>query len=1024
MAHRCGSSGLSIFLGNSYGPQLRSTSTVLLAIVASFSLSAQTYTISTFAGGGLPLNVPGTSANFAAVGPVTSDSAGNLYFCGQNVILRQDAATSLVTLVAGNGTQGYSGDGGPAISAQLNAPSAIATDTAGNVYFADTNNQSIREISKGVITTVAGNGTKGFSGDNGPATSAQLSYPGGVALDAAGNLYITDTANNRIREVSKGVITTVAGNVAGGFSGDGGPAASAELWNPLGIAVDAAGNLYIADYGNLRVRKISNGTITTVAGNGRFGSGGDDGPAISAPVGSPTAVAIDSSGHLYLAAESVREVSNGVITTVAGTTTAGFSGDGGPATSAQLNSVTGVALDAAGNLYVADAGNYRIRKVTNGVISTVAGGGQQVGDNGPGTTAQLNDPISVAADSAGNLYIADTLHQRVRMVSNGTITTVAGNGTPGFSGDGGPATAAQLYSPFGVGVDATGDLYIADIDNNRIRMVSNGIITTVAGNGAAGFSGDNGPAIDAELFIPTAVAEDTAGNLYIADSGNNRIREVSKGIITTAAGNGKCCAPANDGGPATAAEFHNAEFLVTDPAGALYLSDSGSGGSVRKVSNGIITTVAGAGTCCGFGGDNGPAASAQLYAPNGIAVDSSGDLFIADHLRVRRVSNGVITTVAGNGVEGYSGDGGPATGAELFAPQGIAVDPVGNVYLTDTTDNRIRVLNPSGPSCPATAGPTSFSFGPAGGSVSVGIQTGATCLWAIESLPSWITYSGSPVATGPATITLAIAANSGLQRFAAVYVAGIGVSVAQTGSTLPAISVGGIVNGATFGAGQPVAPGSVASAFGLFGTNNPEAATGSTLPTELSDLSLQFTNGIRAPLYFVAPGQVNFQVPWELAGQTQSSLAPVFGGQVGASQPVSLAPFAPGIFIWSVPGIAQQGAILDTLGHLVTATNPTTEGSYVEIYCTGLGPVTNQPESGAPALSSPLSYTTATPTVVIGGVQASVQFSGLSPAYAGLYQVNTLVPAGVTASPTVPVSISIGGVTSNTVTISVGILPY
>jgi len=203
MAHRCGSSGLSIFLGNSYGPQLRSTSTVLLAIVASFSLSAQTYTISTFAGGGLPVNVPGTSANFAAVGPVTSDSAGNLYFCGQNVILRQDAATSLVTLVAGNGTQGYSGDGGPAISAQLNAPSAIATDTAGNVYFADTNNQSIREISKGVITTVAGNGTKGFSGDNGPATSAQLSYPGGVALDAAGNLYITDTANNRIREVSK-----------------------------------------------------------------------------------------------------------------------------------------------------------------------------------------------------------------------------------------------------------------------------------------------------------------------------------------------------------------------------------------------------------------------------------------------------------------------------------------------------------------------------------------------------------------------------------------------------------------------------------------------------------------------------------------------------------------------------------------------------------------------------------------------------------------------------------------------------
>jgi uncharacterized protein (TIGR03437 family) len=328
-----------------------------------------------------------------------------------------------------------------------------------------------------LITTVVGNGTQGSSGDNGPATSAQLYLPYGVAVDPAGNLYIADYANNRIRRVTNRVITTVAGSGTQGFSGDNGLATSAQLYNPSGVAVDSAGSLYIADGGNQRIRKVSNGVITTVAGNG---------------------------------------------------VCCGFSGDNGPATSAQLYDPTAVAVDSAGNLYIADAGNYRIRTVSNGVITTVAGTGVRgySSDNGPATSAQLYGPAGVAVDSAGNLYINDGSN-RIRKVSNGVITTVAGNpGPPGFSGDNGPATSAGLHNPGGIAVDSAGDLYIADYGNNRIRKVSNGVIATVAGNGTLGFSGDGGPATSAQLNGPTGVAVDTSGNVFIVEPSDARIRQL------------------------------------------------------------------------------------------------------------------------------------------------------------------------------------------------------------------------------------------------------------------------------------------------------------------------------------------------------------------------------------------------------------------------------------------------------------------------------------------------------------------
>ncbi len=333
-----------------------------------------------------------------------------------------------------------------------------------------------------IIQTVAGNGTSAFSGDNGAAATASLSDPFGLAMDTVGNLYIADTSNHRIRKVdTSGVITTVAGNGTEGFSGDGGAATSATLNTPIGVAVDAAGNLYIADAFNNRIRKVNAaGVITTVAGNGDARFSGDHAAATSASLSAPFGVAVDKAGNFYIADTSnhrVRKVdTSGTITTVAGNGAEGFSGDGGAARRASLNFPTGVTLDRAGNLLITDQSNHRIRKVnTNGVITTVAGNGDAgfSGDHAVATSASLNLPIGAAVDAVGNFYIADTSNHRIRRVSpDGIVATVAGNGIGGFSGDGSAATRASLKSPSGVAVDSAGNLYIADSFNNRIRKLN------------------------------------------------------------------------------------------------------------------------------------------------------------------------------------------------------------------------------------------------------------------------------------------------------------------------------------------------------------------------------------------------------------------------------------------------------------------------------------------------------------------------------------------------------------------------
>jgi cysteine-rich repeat protein len=645
------------------------------------------------------------SARMAVQSPLSNPSAiavddlDNLYIADSgNARIRKVDSTGVITTVAGTGTIGYAGDGGNATSAQLANVSAIAVDGLGNLYIADAGNERIRRVdSAGIITTVAGNGTRGFAGDGSQATNAQLENPVDIALDRLGNLYIADAGSQSIRKVDvAGVITTVAGSGVYGYGGDGGRAVFAKLASPSGVAIDDVGNLYIADAANQRIRKVdSAGTITTVAGNGTGGDAGDGGQAAAANLAFPSTVSVDESGSIFVTvsggSQRIRKVdSSGIITAVAGVAGGGYSGDGGSALLARLSDPQGIATDSLGNLYIADRNNHRVRKVdTANTITTIVGTGIRgfVGDGGSATTTAISCS-GMAVDSIGNIFLADRGNNRIRKVSGaGIITTIAGNGSSGYGGDGALALDAQLTTPTGIAVDAVGNVYIADAGNHRIRKVDNtGVITTVAGNGTAGFSGDGAGAVAARLSNPLSVAVDAGGTLYIADNNNQRIRKVdTAGIITTVAGTVGL----------------SSQGVAVDALGNLYIADTG-GSRIRRVdTTGAVTTIAGTGTP-GFSGDGGSAMNAAMQTPFGVAVDAIGNIYIADifNQRIRKVdAAGVITTVAGGRIGG-NGDGGKATSAELAYPNfsafGVAADSFGNLYIGDAENQRIRKLDNRG----------------------------------------------------------------------------------------------------------------------------------------------------------------------------------------------------------------------------------------------------------------------------------------------------------------------------------------
>jgi hypothetical protein len=715
--------------------------------VREVSLSADGLTTpaGTGAGGPLGLGGPAASADWQDSGGTCGIAAGShgtlvIGAIEKNMVVLVPGRTGSyfgqamtaghIYDIAGNGTAGFTGDGGAATKAELNTPIGVAVDAAGNVLVADQGNNRVRVVADragtfygrvmtaGHIYTVAGNGSAGRGGDGGPATKAQLTSPTFVAVTSTGNLVINTEGYKRLRVVAETTGTFYGQAMT---SGDiytvGGSSTYYSAWSPT--AVDSAGNIVVADVsftaptdivqvvanttGTCYGQAMTAGDTYTVAGNGTFGYSGDGGPATQAELDNPYGVTVDSSGNLVIAdtgnlrtrvvAASTgtfygQPMTAGDVYTVAGNGDYRLSGGAGPATAAQLDQPQGVAVDGLHNTLVADSVNNRVmvsaaatrtlfgRPVTAGHIYDEAGDGVAgfSGDNGPGYLAELNGPQYVATDTAGDLVITDTGNERIRVVAakaetlfgkpalTGRIYTIAGDGTQGFSGDGGPAASAELAFPYGATVDSAGNLVIADSGNNRIRVVAAsagtfygqamtaGNIYTVAGDGTQGFSGDGGPASSAELYFPYRVTLHGAGNLVIADNGNERVRVVA----------------------ATTGTFYG-----------------------QAMTAGHIYTVAGDGNYR-FSGDGGPATSAGI-SPQDVAVDSAGNLLVADTFndRVRVVAAttgtfygqamtaGNIYTVAGDGTQGFSGDGGPATSAELCDPGGIAVDGA-NLLIADS----------------------------------------------------------------------------------------------------------------------------------------------------------------------------------------------------------------------------------------------------------------------------------------------------------------------------------------------------
>ncbi|HWB86493.1 MAG TPA: hypothetical protein VG675_20290 [Bryobacteraceae bacterium] len=899
------------------------------AVAASAPAPAVTsYGIRTVAGSGL--NGDGGLAVDAQIGNIQGlclDRAGNLYLSDtDNNRVRKITPAGVISTVAGTGAAGFSGDSGPAAAAQLNLPYGLAADAAGNLYIADLGNNRVRRISPdGIITTVAGNGQKAASADGVAAVKAGLLTPRNVAVDASGTLYISEFEGHRVRKVtSDGRIFTVAGTGVAGFRGDGGPATAAQLNFPAGLALDRTGALYIADSQNQCIRKVyPGGIIATVVG-------GESGTAVL----TPTSVAVDAAGAIYVADRSntIRLLTpGGVWASAAGTGIPGFNGDGAAANAAELMAARDIVIDASFNLYIADG--LRVREVNaQGVIHTIAGDGylHAIGDGSPAPQALLNHPSSVALDASGHLYIADPGTERVRVVSHdGTIHTLAGTGIAGYSGDPALAAGATLNNPLGVATGPYGDVYIADAYNHRIRQVdSNELMATFAGTGHSGTGPDDTPPAQMDLRAPHGVCTDRTGTVYIVDTANNRVLRAMPGEnVATAAGNGSA-GDAGDGGPAALAQLNQPSACAVNTAGDLFIADTLNNRVRRVTAAGVISTVAGTGDA-GFSGDENAAVSAALDAPAGLATDDTGDIFIADtdNNRIRLVTpDGVIHTIAGGSTAGFSGDGGDALSAELNAPAGVALDGSGALYLADTNNNRVRLLTPQ-------------------------------------------------AAPPPVKVT-----------------------------EPPPLSA---VNAASLQA-DPVAPGEIVTLFG--DGLGPKAGVSSTaangrMPDQLAGVEVRF-DGVAAPLFYVQASQINVQVPYDVAGNFTTQVEVRYQDASAASAKLPVVAAAPALFAYA----ANQD------GSANSQTNPAARGTIVTFYGTGEG-LTNGPNVSGQAASAPYPKPMLPVKLTIAGFSAQLLYAGEAPGLAGMLQVNARVPGGFVAPGVVPVQLTVGSAVSPTITL-------
>jgi len=847
---------------------------------------------------------PATSALLFAAECVALDGAGNLYIADPaDHRVRKVTPAGLISTVAGDGHAGFTGDGGLAAQARLNRPYGLAADSAGNLYIADFGNGRVRRVGPdGVIRTVAGGGSaEAASGSQ--ATAARLLGPRNLALDAAGNLLISDFLDHRVYQVTPtGRIQAVAGTGAPGLAGNGGPALYAQLNYPAGLAVDRTGAVYIADSGNRRVRRLAGGVLSTLA--------------IPMTLELPTGLALDGAGNLYVA-DGARIVRWGAAGGVSVFNTAARE----------------AAVDGAGNLYIASGGPQILRRAANGSLSVAAGATQEPyfwGDGGPAASARLQSPQGLAVGPDGALWIADTGNGRVRRVdAGGLISTVAGAGRGGLVGEAIAAAAARLLAPAAVALDASGNLWLADSQAARVRRVSaGGWITTAAGTGQAGYNGDGFGAL-CQLNLPSGLAADGAGNVYIADTNNHRVRKLTPGgVLTTIAGRG-IRGYEGDGGSAVEALLDSPAGLAVDGEGNLYVADR-MNHVIRKVTpGGVISTVAGTGLA-GFSGDGGPARQARLNHPMGVAVDRQGNLYIADtqNHRLRQVTaEGVISTIAGDGVPGFEGDGGPAAQARLRFPAGVAVDAEGNLFVADQDNHRVRRLTP-----------------------------------ALE----------------------------------AAVIEPAAVAVVNAASLLPG----------------PVAPGQIVSILGA--GIGPESALGprlsaeGRLETRLGGVEVLW-DGRPGPLLYASRDQINAQVPYGAAAVKEIQLEVRREGALRALVTLPVAEAAPALF--TQEGGAGQLAALNEDGSLNSPENPAVRGSVVTLFATGEGRTDPPAAEGRPA-AAPLSRPVQAVSLTIGVHPAEILFAGSAPGLVGVLQINARVPGGFAAAGRVPVELTVGGARS------------
>ena len=703
-----------------------------LALVATPIVAAEPcFDLGVFAGRGVGDGGAATDAVLGAPREVTSDASGNLFIADTDNarIRRVDAASGIITTVAGAGAPGAGRDGEQALFARLDNPSGIAVDAAGTLYVADTENHTVWRVTRagGVLERFIGSGVAtgskdgdhpGASGndpsddlnDGQAAVFATLRQPVRIALDSAGHAFVSDLGNNRVRRVDAvtGRIETVA-SAANGIA------------EPIGLAFGPDGALFVANRGSSQILRIASGTVSVVAGSGTAGPPVNDIPATTASLNRPGSVAVDDNGVVYIGDTDnhvIRKVgSDGMIRAVAGS---GLVGDlDGPGFLSRFNH-PGVALAPDGTLLIADVDNNRVRRYDAAAdrTTTIAGGPNLPGDGGPATAAILSRPTGLAVADDGAVYVTEHDSHRVRRIDgSGTISTVVNQrGLNGSPREGFPAINEPLRQPTGVTVNA-GGLLVTDARDHRVFIVgADGLIRTFAGNGVAGFSGDGGPANTAQLDTPLRLALGADGSVYLADFNNHRIRRIDgSGTITTVAGTG---VPGNagDGGQATAAQLFQPAGLAFDGAGNLYVADFGNHRVRRIDTAGTITTVAGSGTP-GTLGDGGAAGSAQLNGPTDVLVLAEGALVIIDQLNntVRHVAPGTngaitsgstITTILGDGRPAFAD--GPGLAASLLIPTDVAVDATGRLLVADRGNQRVRVATPATdctPAAPACGGP-------------------------------------------------------------------------------------------------------------------------------------------------------------------------------------------------------------------------------------------------------------------------------------------------------------------------------